>query len=216
MDIKYLGHSAFDIETKGKHILIDPFLVCVPNYVPQNIYDIFVTHGHNDHLGSAVAISQKTGANITAVFELANYCSKLGAKATGIGLGAWKEYSWGKAILVPAFHSSSTPDGNYAGCPCGVVLEIEGQTLYHAGDTSINSEMKVIGELYQPDIAMLPIGGTYTMDIEHAVKASEWLNAGAIIPMHYNTFDAINVEITDFERQVREIGKIPMVLKITD
>ena len=141
MKINYLGHSAFEIETKGKNILIDPFLVCSPKYKPSNIYDIFVTHGHADHLGSAIDISKSTGAPITAVFELANYCGRKGAKAIDMGLGSWKDYSWGKAILVPAFHSSSTPGGEYAGCACGFVFEIEGQTIYHAGDTCLNSEM---------------------------------------------------------------------------
>lgn len=216
MDIKYLGHSAFEIETTGKKILIDPFLVCVPNYKPENIYDIFVTHAHADHLGDAIEISHKTGASITAIFELANYCAKKGARVNDIGLGSWVEYSWGRAIAVPAFHSSSTSDGAYGGCPCGYVFEIEGKTIYHAGDTALSSEMKTIGELYQPDIVMLPIGGKYTMDIEHAVMAAEWLGASEIIPMHYNTFDAIKVDISDFERQIREIGKIPMILKIEE
>lgn len=216
MEIKYLGHSAFEFNTNGKKILIDPFLVLVPNYNLNNIYDIFVTHAHGDHLGSAVEISQKTGAPITAIYELANYCTKKGAKTADIGLGSWRDYSWGRAIAVPAFHSSSTPDGIYGGCPCGFVFEIEGQTLYHAGDTCLNSEMKVIGEIYQPDIVMLPIGGKYTMDIEHAVIAAEWLGASEVIPMHYNTFDAISVDISDFERQIREIGKIPRILKIEE
>ena len=214
MDIHYLGHSAFEIRTKGKKILIDPFLVCVPNYNPENIYNIFVTHGHGDHLGSAIDISSKTGAPITAVFELANYCAKKGAKTIDMGLGSWKDYSWGRAILLPAFHSSSTPDGQYAGSPCGVVFEIEGKTIYHAGDTSLSYEMKLVGELYEPDVVMLPIGGKYTMDIEHAVKASEYLKATTVIPMHYNTFDAIKVDIEEFKRQIREIGKVPAVIDI--
>lgn len=214
MDIHYLGHSAFEIITKGKKILIDPFLVCVPNYKPESISNIFVTHGHGDHLGSAIEISKQTNAPITAIFELANYCAKRGAKTIDMGLGAWREYAWGKAILVPAFHSSSTPDGMYAGCPCGIVFEIEGKTIYHAGDTCLNSEMKVIGEVYEPDIAILPIGGKYTMDIEHAVKASEWLNSAVVIPMHYNTFDAIKVDINDFTHQIREVGKVPAIIAI--
>ena len=212
MNIHYLGHSAFEIVTNGKKILIDPFLVCVPNYKPENICDIFVTHGHGDHLGSSINISVKTSAPVTAIFELANYCAKKGAKTIDMGLGSWRNYSWGRAILVPAFHSSSTPDGQYGGCPCGVVLEIEGKIIYHAGDTCLNSEMKVIGELYQPDIAMLPVGGKYTMDIEHAVKAAEWLQTTTVIPMHYNTFDAIKVDIEEFKHQIREIGKVPVVL----
>lgn len=216
MNIKYLGHSAFEIETKGKRILVDPFLAQVPNYKPENIYDIFVTHGHGDHLGSAVEISKSTGAPITAIFELANYCAKQGTRTIDIGLGSWREYSWGKVIAVPAFHSSSTPDGQYAGSPCGFVFSIEDQIIYHAGDTNLNSELKTIGELYEPDVAMLPIGGKYTMDIEHAVIAAEWLGASEIIPMHYNTFDQISVDITEFERQIREIGKVPLVMKINE
>ena len=214
MDIHYLGHSAFEIITKGKKILIDPFLVCVPDYKPENIYDIFVTHGHSDHLGKAIEISTSTGAPITTVFELANYCAKKGAKINGMGLGAWKEYSWGKAILVPAFHSNTTPEGDYAGCPCGFVFEIEGITVYHAGDTCVNSEMKLIGEMYKPDVSMLPIGGIYTMDIEHAVIASKLLNTSCVVPMHYNTFEAITVDIEEFKRRIREIGKVPGVIPI--
>ena len=214
MEIKYLGHSAFELNINGKKVLIDPFLVNVPTYQPENIYDIFVTHAHGDHLGKAIEISVKTGAPITAIYELANYCAQKGARINDIGLGSRREYSWGRAVAVPAFHSSTTPDGIYGGCPCGYVFETEGQTLYHAGDTCLNTEMKMIGEIYQPDIVMLPIGGKYTMDIEHAVNAAEWLGASEVIPMHYNTFDAISVDITDFERQIREIGKIPRVLKI--
>ena len=214
MDIKYLGHSAFEIQTSNGNILIDPFLACAPNYKPNNVTEIFVTHAHGDHLGSAIEFSKTTGANIISVFELANYCAQKGAKSQGINLGAWLDFSWGRAIAVPAFHSSSTPDGYYAGCPCGYVFEIEGKIIYHAGDTCLNSEMKMIGEIYQPDVAMLPIGGVYTMDIEHAVIASKWLGATTIVPMHYNTFDAIKIDITDFERQIREIGKVPLVLKV--
>ena len=214
MQITYLGHSAFEIITNNKKILIDPFLVLSPNYNFQGVTDIFVTHGHGDHLGSAIEISKKTGATITAVFELANYCASKGANTNGISLGGWLEYDWGKAIAVPAFHSSSTPEGQYAGCPCGYVFEIDNEIIYHAGDTCLNSEMKAIGELYKPDIAMLPIGGHYTMDIEHATIASQWLNAKNVIPMHYNTFDAIKVDVEYFSQKIKEINKNPIVLKI--
>lgn len=214
MQIKYLGHSAFEIETNGNKILIDPFLVMSPNYNSQGVADIFVTHGHGDHLGSAIEISKTNGAKITAVFELANYCASKGAEVNGINLGGWMNYSWGKAIAVPAFHSSSTPEGNYAGCPCGYVLEIEGQKIYHAGDTCLNSEMKTIGEIYKPEISILPIGGHYTMDINQTVIASEWLNTNIVIPMHYNTFDAIKVNVDDFKAKIEAINKKPLVLEI--
>ncbi len=214
MGIKYLGHSCFEIETKGKKILIDPFLAANPDYKPEGIYDIFVTHAHGDHLGKAIEISKETGAPITAIFELANYCAQRGAKTHGIGLGGWVNYSWGKVAAVPAFHSSSTPEGEYGGCPCGFVFEIEGNTIYHAGDTCLNSEMKTIGEFFQPDMAMLPIGGFYTMDIEQAITAAEWLGVTAVIPMHYNTFDVISVDISEFERQIREKGKLPVIMKV--
>ena len=214
MSITYLGHSCFEIALQDRKILIDPFLVMSPNYDITGVTDIFVTHGHSDHLGSAIEISRQTGARITAIFELANYCAQKGAAVNGVNIGGMIEFEWGNVIIVPAFHSSSTPDGMYAGCPCGFVFEIGGKTLYHAGDTCLNSEMKILGEIYEPDVVMLPIGGCYTMDIEQAVIASEWLNAGVVIPMHYNTFEAINVDISDFERQIREKGKIPLVLKI--
>lgn len=214
MQITYLGHSAFEIITNDKKILIDPFLVLSPSYDLNGITNIFVTHGHGDHLGNAVEISKQTGAVITAIFELANYCASKGANANGISLGGWVKYDWGKAIAVPAFHSSSTPEGYYAGCPCGFVFEIENKIIYHSGDTCLNSEMKIIGEIYKPDIAMLPIGGHYTMDIEHAIIASKWLNSENIIPMHYNTFDAIKVDVNIFEEKIKEIGKNPIVLRV--
>ncbi len=214
MNIKYLGHSCFELETNGKKILIDPFLVMAQGYVPQGISDIFVTHGHGDHLGSAIEIARNNNATITAIFELANYCSQKGANAMGINLGGWINYDWGRAIAVSAFHSSSTPEGYYAGCPCGYIFEIDGKRIYHAGDTCLNSEMKVIGEVYKPDIAMLPVGGHYTMDVGNAVIAAQWLGVKQVIPMHYNTFDAIKVDIIEFENKIKNINKIPVILEI--
>ena len=216
MKLTYLGHSAFEIEieSKGAKILVDPYLVKSPSYNPFGVTDIFVTHAHGDHLGNAIDISKSTGAKITAIFELANYCAQFGVKANGIGLGAWINYDWGKVIAVPAFHSSSFDNGMYGGCPCGFIFEIDGKILYHAGDTALNSEMKVIGEVYKPNIALLPIGGIYTMDIEAACVAAKWIDAERVIPMHYNTFSKIAVNINDFEQKIKGVGKIPVIMGI--
>ena len=214
MKLTYLGHSAFEIITREQRLLIDPFLVKSPNYNPEGVSNIFVTHAHSDHLGNAIEISKRFKAKITAIFELANYCSSKGAFASGINLGGYVSYLWGKVAAVPAFHTSSTQEGIYAGCPCGFVFEVGGHTIYHAGDTCLNSEMKVIKEVYKPDVAILPVGGYYTMDIEQAVIAAEWLGAETIIPMHYNTFGAINVNIEEFKTKIQSIGKTPLVLNI--
>lgn len=216
MKLRYLGHSAFEILTGNSKILIDPFLVKCPDYDYSNTTDIFVTHGHGDHLGKAPKIAMETGALITAVFELAKYCSRYGVDVNGISLGGWINYEWGRVLAVPAFHSSSTDDGTYAGCPVGYIFEIEGKRIFHAGDTCLNSEMKVIGEIYKPDVALLPVGGHFTMDVEQASVAAEWLGAKQIIPMHYNTFPQINADIDEFKQSILRMGNTPLVLKVEE
>ena len=214
MKIKYLGHSCFEILTKDRKILVDPFLIMSPDYNVEGVTDIFVTHGHSDHLGSAIEISKKTGAMITANFELANYCASKGANVNPIGIGGWMQYDWGRVIAVNAVHSSSTPEGNYAGLACGYIFAFGGVALYHAGDTCLTQDMKIIAELYRPDVVLLPIGGRYTMDVEQAVTAASWLGATTVIPMHYNTFDGINADVDTFARQIRNMNKIPIVMTV--
>lgn len=214
MKLTYLGHSAFEIKIANSKILVDPFLVCSPNYDISGVTHIFVTHGHGDHLGSAIEISKKTGALITSVFELANYCSRFTPHVNPAGLGAWLDFSFGKAILLPAFHSSSLQDGTYAGCPAGILFDIDSKRIFHAGDTSLNSEMKVLKEVFKPDIALLPIGGTYTMDVEQAAIAAEWIGANTVVPMHYNTFDAIKADASEFARKIEAQGKFARILSV--
>lgn len=200
-DLTYLGHSAFEIKTPDQSILIDPFLQVSKtyDYRDANVTDIFLTHGHSDHVGSSIDIAINKRATITAVFELANYCMQKGTKAKGVNFGGWIDYDWGRALFVPANHSSSSPEGVYLGEPAGIILEINGLRLYHAGDTSLFSDMKLIKSLYSPDVVMLPVGGNYTMDIEHAAIAAKWLEAKVTIPMHYNTFEVIRVDIDRFD-----------------
>lgn len=216
MKLKYLGHSAFEIETSNGKILIDPFLVKCPDYDFSGVTDIFVTHGHADHLGKAPQIAVKTGALITAVFELAKYCARYGVNVNGISVGGWINYDWGRVIALPAFHSSSTDDGVYAGCPVGYLFEIDGKRIFHAGDTCLNSEMKVLGEIYKPDTAILPIGGHFTMDVQNASLAAEWIGAKMVIPMHYNTFPQINADVELFRKNITAQGKTAIVPKIEE
>lgn len=208
-ELKYLGHSAFRIKKDKSCILIDPYLVQnhLYDYKLENITDIFLTHAHLDHIGSSIEISSSKNAHITAVYELANYCQSKGAKVLPVSLGGWLEYKWGRAIFLPAFHSSSTPDGHYGGCAAGILFEIDGIRLFHAGDTCINSEMKVLKEVFKPDIAILPIGANYTMDIKQASIAADWIGAETVIPMHYNTFDLIKADVNKFKDLIDAQGK---------
>ena len=203
VNIKYLGHSAFLIKGNNFGILIDPFISQNPvadfDYTKEKITHIFLTHAHSDHLGDAINVSRKTGAQIVAVFELANYCAQRGANAFGVNLGGKLNFDFGWAVFTPAFHSSSTPDGAYGGCAAGIVLNINGITLYHAGDTSLTQEFNTVNELYLPEVVMLPVGSVFTMDIEQASIAAKWLGAKYVIPMHYNTFDLIKTDVHKFK-----------------
>ena len=205
--LTYIGHSAFYIKTENNGILIDPFISQNPKAkFDENslITDIFVTHGHGDHLGDAISLSRKTKAQITAVFELANYCARQGAFANGAGIGGKLKFSWGSAKFLPAFHSSSTPDGTYAGMPASILFDIDGTKIYHAGDNCLNQEMKTLAEVYKPDIALLPVGSHFTMDIDDAVIAAKWIGAKKVIPMHYNTFGLIEADIDDFKSKLEK------------
>ena len=223
MNVKYLGHSAFLIKTNSEGILIDPYLDYSKEYSDlekfkqENIKTIFVTHGHSDHFGSAIEISKLIKATIVGVFELGNYCLKKGADAIPAALGGRLKFSWGSATLVPAQHSSSLPDGSYMGVACGVVLNIEGKNIYHAGDTSLSAEMNVISEFYAPTISMLPIGGHYTMGIDEACYAAKILGSEIVIPMHYNSFPPIKIDIKEFVDKFQTVmGFAPAVMEIDE
>ena len=215
-NLTYIGHSAFFIENSTCGILIDPFISQNPlakfDMNNKKITDIIVTHGHGDHLGDAVPISKSTGAVISAIFELANWCAAHGANANPVQMGGLLNYNWGKLRFVPAFHSNSTPDGKYAGMPTGVILEINGKKIYHCGDTCLSSEMKVIGEVYKPDIMLVPIGSHFTMDIDDAVLAAEWTGVKTVIPMHYNTFPPIQSDPQMFKTKLKDKGVECIVL----
>lgn len=205
VDLKYIGHSAFIIKNNDKAVIIDPWVEKNEkfNWREEPITDILLTHAHSDHLGNAIEIAKEKDIEITAVAETAAYLEKKGGvKAKSINLGAWINYSWGRAVFVPAYHSNSLPNGNYGGCAASIILDIDGVRIFHAGDTCLTGEMKTIKELYAPQIALLPIGGTYTMDVDHAAMAAKWLGARTVIPMHYGTFPEIEADLQRFAQLI--------------
>ena len=204
VDLKYIGHSAFEIKNGDNAVLIDPLVSTNEKYDWHNepITDILLTHAHGDHVGEALEIAKEKDIEITAISELAGYCKEQGAKAKSIGLGSWINFSWGRAVFLPAFHSSSLPDGRYGGHAASKILDVDGVRIFHAGDTCLTGEMKTIKELYAPQIALLPIGGNYTMDVEHAAMAAKWLGVRTVIPMHYGTYPEIEADLEKFARLI--------------
>lgn len=212
MKIQWLGHSAFLLHGKNK-VLIDPFLTGNPKAAvrPEEVdCDIIcVTHGHIDHLGDAVAIARRTGAEVACIVEMSLYLERCSIKATGFNIGGTAKIKDTKISMVPAFHSSSigAPGLEFsAAMPTGMVID-SGKVVYHAGDTSVFGDMKLVGEMYGPDVALLPIGGFYTMDPAGAALATKLISPKMVIPMHYNTWPAIEQDPKEFEKLVRKQSK---------
>jgi len=218
MKIIYHGHSFVQVESDKHSILIDPFLSGNPTAVtkPDDLKCDYVilTHGHGDHISDALAVAKKNNATIISSFEIANYAGANGVTAHPLGIGGGFNFPFGRVKLTIAHHSSSFPDGSYAGNPAGVLLTIDGKTIYHAGDTGLFYDMKLIGEMNKIDLAFLPIGDNFTMGIDDAVKAAEFINAGITVPIHYSTFDIIKANPEDFKKKVESIGKKCRIINI--
>lgn len=197
MYIRYVGHSCFSLEGSRK-VLIDP----MPEAAASVDADlVLVTHAHGDHLGITVDLKKQT----VAIHELANYLSRKGVPAVGMNIGGTYAADGVKVTMVPALHSSSVTENGvdlYMGSAAGFVVEMDGIVVYHAGDTGLFSDMKLIHDLYHPDVALLPVGGHYTMGPAEAMIAAEWVGAPLVIPMHYNTFPAIALDLTEFEHAI--------------
>ncbi|WP_163327700.1 metal-dependent hydrolase [Desulfurobacterium thermolithotrophum] len=210
----YLGHSAFYIEGEGIKALIDPFLSENPWKIakPEDFKDlnyIFVTHAHGDHLGDAIEIAKKTNAVIVSIFEVAQYCQSKGANIHAMHIGGTFNFPFGRVKLVPASHGSSVIEGDKVitlGSPCGVIIEVEGKNVYHAGDTGLIAEMELLGKYENIEIALLPIGGNFTMDIKDAAIASELIKPKVAIPMHFKTWPIIDAEPEDFKTLAEKRG----------
>ncbi len=197
--ITWLGHATVLVQTaKGANILIDPFISQNPKYparyvLPDKIDYILLTHGHGDHISDAVPVAQKHGSTVVAIYELASYIAGKGvANTIGINLGGTVQLGDAAATMVEAKHSAAAQDEqgtHYVGVAAGYVLTIaDGPVLYHSGDTNVFGDMKLIAELYHPEVAMVPIGGYYTMGPKEAALAVRLLKPKMVLPLHYGTF----------------------------
>lgn len=211
MKLKYFGHSAFQIKTNSDYtILIDPFLDGNPNS-PVKSKDvtadfIILTHGHGDHVGDSFKIAHKSKTLFICVNELAEWVKGKGFNAHNMHIGGSHNFDFGRIKFTIAHHGSLTPDNQYAGEASGVLITIEGKTIYHTGDTGLFYDMKLIGEMNPVDYMLLPIGDNYTMGSIDAVKAVELTNPKVAIPMHFNTFPVIKSDPHEFKRLLSEKG----------
>lgn len=212
MKLRYFSHSSFQITTNnGKIILIDPFVDGNPTS-PVKSKDlkadyIILTHGHGDHLGDSFKIAKQCDPLFICINELANYCADKGFRAHNMHIGGAHNFDFGRVKFTIAHHGSMTPDNYYVGEPSGVLITIDGTTIYHTGDTGLFYDMKLIGEMNSINFMLLPIGDNFTMGITDAVKAVELANPGVAIPMHYNTFPVINADPFEFEKKLNAINK---------
>jgi len=219
--VTFLGHSAFTIDCTGGRLAIDPFLSGNPlaSVTPDDLEVgyVLLTHGHPDHLGDGIAIAERNNATVIAPFELATYCQSRGVRAHPMHIGGAHDFPFGRVKLTIAHHGSGLPTEHgilYLGNPCGFLVTADGATMYHAGDTGLFYDMKLIGEMDRIDVALLPIGGNFTMGVDDAVKAAELLGAGLSIPMHYDTFDLIKADPADFAGKAAAKGLRVKVLRV--
>jgi L-ascorbate metabolism protein UlaG (beta-lactamase superfamily) len=219
LKLTYHGHSCWEFDDGTHRVLIDPFLTGNPlaDVGPDTFTTldaIVVSHGHGDHIGDAVAIAKRTKALVIANYEIVGWFSKQGVEGHPLHLGGGWQFPFGHVKLTIAHHGSTGPDGEALGNPAGIVLSMGGKKVYHAGDTALFLDMKLIAEMNGPfDAALLPIGDNFTMGITDAAKAAEFVNAAVAIPMHYGTFGWIEADPNEFVKRVETGGRKAVVVK---
>jgi len=216
MEIRFLGHAAFELKDGETTVLIDPFLTGNPKAAVAaeecNPSAILLTHGHADHFGDTVAIAKRTGAEVVAVVEMANELSQDGVQNVhDPNIGGTVEFDWGWARLVPAWHTSQTPKGT-VNVPAGLVVSFAGKTIYHLGDTALFSDLQLVGRRDPLDVALVCIGGHYTMDRFDAVEAAKLIGAKQVIPCHYDTFPVIETDVQAFRTDVESATQSNVVV----
>ena len=207
MEIRFLGHACFELSEGDARVLVDPFLTGNPKAAvgPDEVdpTHILLTHGHVDHIGDTVPLAQRTGAPVVAIVELAGEIGEDGVETFDPNLGGTVEFDWGWVRLVPAWHTSTTPKGT-VNTPAGLVINLGGKTVYHLGDTALFSDLQLVSRRDEIDVALMCIGGHYTMDRQDGVQAADLIGAHEVIPCHYDTFPPIETDAQAFKSDVEQ------------